>query len=921
MNPAAAQREGAALPVQDPSTSRAVLIAVDDYLPTDDLGPVPGVAENVEQLSALLTDPGLLGLAPEHCTVLRNPPDAATVFDVVYEAAAAATGALILYLAGYTLAAPRHPDLYFALPGSSESRLYRALRYPDVAALVRDTGRAADRIVILDYCYDGETPPTHSTGPAILEAVPGASVLAATAKDAKSWVPSGQRLTAFTGSLIRTAQHGVADAGDALDLAALHHEVGQDLSAHQFPTPRLWPGQGERRVLLLRNTHIQEANGAGSAGHDTANSTANSGATGAGSAAAPGQERSTAEPDPADRTYTDNLPKVPEGQDAALTMAPSALADWTAQLRTSGWGQVADEVLAGVAARGLPPNVALLLVVLRMAGREAEADQAGSVALLRPPDQSAEITLALVQSGYREECGRLLAQAARRPADHIKRLVRALMARGGRPQAALLFAEATGHAPAGAAIEPFADLLSELGAPSEIGPALAEATTHWQEGRVLTLAEELEAGGAERYSYALYARAAQLAAGNWPPDRFAALLHRMSDAGALAEIDTLLGAAEKAVGPFPSLTAYLATDLASAKVPGLAYKLLSHAVPAYSDVELVALSSYLEAGRQRDLAVHAYATAALSRPPSATVGYIDVLRRHREAANADKLILGVLGGRPGYVVGLLEALRAAEREADADHVLTLAAKGPAELAGAVARELWEAGSEQDTARVLDGVASRPLVDIAGSLVALATSGSTAALLDPQLRARSPQEFIDAVSVLRTAKRDEEADLLFAALGRGAPHQMCAAVLALTQAGRHQDAASLLDSFAAQATAIEAVEAMALLAETRQGAQAAGELLITALATRTDPSRVLATLRQVRASDQTDRYLEHLGASMPPADLVVLASNLATRGCDAEADLMLTRAARRDDFMDLRAAFHEAGRHAQAYHLTERRGEF
>ncbi|HEU5353406.1 MAG TPA: hypothetical protein VFU65_03055 [Actinocrinis sp.] len=908
------------MPVQDPSTSRAVLIAVDDYLPTDDLGPVPGVAQNVEQLSALLTDPGLLGLAPEHCTVLRNPPDAATVFDVVYEAAAAATGAFILYLAGYTLAAPRHPDLYFALPGSSESRLYRALRYPDVAALVRDTGRATDRIVILDYCYDGETPPTHSTGPAILEAVPGASVLAATAKDAKSWVPSGQQLTAFTGSLIRTAQHGVADAGDAIDLAALHHEVGQDLSAHQFPTPRLWPGQGERRVVLLRNAHVQQANGAESGDHGPANGPVN-GTAGGNAAGEPDRQRSAPEPDPADRTYTDNLPKVPEGQDAALTMAPSALADWTAQLRTSGWGQVADDVLAGVAARGLPPNVALLLVVLRMAGREAEADQAGSVVLLRPPDQSAEIALALVQSGYREECGRLLAQAARRPADHIKRLVRALLARGGKAQAALLFAEATGHAPAGAAIEPFADVLSELGAPSEVGPALAEATAHWQEGRVLTLAEELEGGGAERYSYALYARAAQLCAGNWPPDRFAALLHRMSDAGAQAEIETLLGAAEKAVGPFPSLTAYLATDLASAKVPALAYKLLSHTVPAYSDVELVALSSYLEAGRQRDLAVHAYATAALSRPPSATVGYIDVLRRHREAANADKLILGVLGGRPGHVIGLLDALRAVEREEDATHVLTLAAKGPADLAGSVARELWEAGSEQDTARVLDGVATRPLVDIAGALVALAASGSTAALLDPQLRSRSPQEFIDAVSVLRTAKRDEEADLLFAALGRGAPHQMCAAVLALTQAGRHQDAASLLDSFAAQAPALEAVEAMALLAETRQGAQAAGELLITALATRTDPSRILGTLRQVRASDQTDRYLEHLGASMPPADLVVLASNLATRGCDAEADLMLTRAARRDDFMELRAAFHEAGRHAQAYHLTERRGEF
>lgn len=883
--------------VQDPGTSRAVLIAVDDYAPGDALGPVPGVAENAEKLSAVLTDPALLGLAPEHCTVLHNPPDAATVFDVVYEAASATTGAFILYLAGYALATPRHSDLYFALPGSSESRLYRALRYPDVAALVRETGRAADRIVILDYCYDGETPPTHSTGPAALEAVPGASVLAATAKDAKSWVPPGQRLTAFTGALIRTAETGIAGAGDGLDLAALHHHVGRDLAAHHFPAPRLWPGQGERRIVLVRNAYTDQPAG---------------GAEGA---------RPSGEPDPSERQYTDALPKLPEGQDAALNMAPAALADWTAQLRTSGWGQVADDVLAGVAARGLPPHVALLLVVLRTAGREAEADQGGAVALLRPPEQIAEIVLSLVRAGHREECGRLLAQAARRSADQVKRLVRALLGHEGRPQAALLFAEATGHAPAGAAIEAFADVLPEFGAPHEVGPVLAEATAHWQEGRVLTLAEELEAGGAERASFALYARAAQLAAGNWPPDRFAALLHRMSDAGAQDEIDALLGAAEKAVGPFPSLTAYLATDLVAAKIPALAYRLLSHTVPTYSDVELVALSSYLEAGRQRDLAVHAYATAALSRPASATVGYMDVLRRHREAANADKLILGVLGGRPSHIVGVLEALRSADREQDAGYVLSLAAQGPADMTGAVARELWEAGDEQDTARLLDGIAGRPLIDIAAALVSLAASGTTAALLDPQLRMRSPQEFIDAVSVLRTAQRDEEADLLFAALGRGAPHQMCAAVVALAQAGRHQDAASLLDSFAAQATALEAVEAMALLAETRQGAQAAGELLITALATRSDPSTILATLRRVRSSEQTDRYLEHLGGSMPPADLVVLASNLATRGCDAEADLILTRAARRGDFMELRAAFHEAGRHAQAYHLTERRGEF
>jgi len=950
------------LPVHDPGSSRAVLIAVDDYPPAAAPGPAsaPGLSDNLERLSALLTDPGLLGLAPEHCVVLRNPPDAATVLDAVYEAATAATGAFVLYVAGFTLSTPRHPDLYFALAGSSESRLYRALRYPDLAALVRDTGQAQDRVVILDYCYDGPTPPTHAAGvggSADLEAVPGACVLAATARDAESWVPAGQPYTAFTGALLRAAENGMPDEGEALELAALHHRAARDLADQGLPAPRMWPAHGERPIPLVRNAQAgaqeQQEDAAESGGQgDAAVGAAVGVGEGSEAQGVPqdleqgrgqggqgrdhGQEQGREQgqsqghrqelgPDQdldLDPDEVNTLPQVPDGQAPALAMAPPDLADWVGKLRATGWPQVADEVLAGVAGHALPSNAALLLVLLRLAGRDAEADRAASVVVQRPPGQCADAVLALVRNGYREECDRLLAEAGARPPEQVNRLLRTLVARGGVPQAALLLAEGTGRAPAGAALEPYAEALGLLGGPRQAGPLLAEATAHWAEGRVLTLAEELEAAGAEAASYPLYGRAAQLAAGNWPPDRFAGLLHRMSDAGAQDEIEALLGAAEKAVGPYPSLTAYLATALATSQVPSLAARLLDHTVPSYSDVELVALASYLEAGRQRVLAVHAYATAALSRPPSATLSYIDVLRRHGEPANADKLVVGVLTGRPAHVVGLLAALRAAGRTADVDRVLTLAAQGPSELAGAVSRELWEAHAEQDAVYVLDGIATRPLVELAGALVALADSGGiSAARLDPHLRDRAPQEFIDAVSVLRTAQREQEAELLFAALSRGGPGQVCAAALALAQAGRGRDASELLEGFAVQAAPAEAVEAMSLLAETRGGAQAAGEVLITALAARPDPGSVLTALRRVRDPVQTDRYLEHLGATMPVSDLVALTSNLALRGCESEADLMLNRAAGRDDFTELRAAFHDAGRHAQAYHLTERRGEF
>jgi hypothetical protein len=950
-----------ALPVRDPGASRAVLVAVDDYPAATAPGPLPtpGPARNAERLRALLTDPARLGLAPEHCTVLRNPPDAAAVLDVVYEAAAEATGAFILYVAGFALATPRHPDLYFALAGSSESRLYRALRYPDLAAVVRDTGKAADRVVLLDYCYDGEVPPIHGAGAggsADLEAVAGACVLAATAPDAAAWVPQGEELTAFTGALVRAVEAGPAEAGDELELAALHHLVGRDLAARGLPAPRLWPAHGERPIALVRNVPEgaetaetaedaapgererateDEVDDAPEASQDPEimytdtdtdadiDTEAAPAAERAYSPAAEPRANSSADP-PADAADDEpnTLPRVPEGQAPALAMTPSDLAEWIARLRASGWPQVADDVLDGAAGHLHPANAGLLAVVLRMAGREAEADRTLAVLGQRPAGQCADALLSLVRAGYREDCERLAAEAGRRPAERVHRLLRALAGRGGAAQAALVLAEATGHAPAGAAVEPYAEALPLLGGPREAGALLAESVAHWPEGRVLTLAEELEEAGYGLTAFPLYARAAALAAGNWPPDRFALLLRRMSEAGAAPEaVDAMLTAAEKAVGPYPSLTAYLATDLVHAKVVHLAVRLLERAVPAYSDVELVALSSYLEAGRQRALAVHAYATAALNRPPSATVGYIDVLRRHGTPAHADELVTGVLAGRPAHVVGLIGALRSAGRTADVDRVLTLATQGPCALAGAVARELAEAGAEQEAGYVLDGIAARPLPELASALAALAESDPAQAVrLDPYLRDRVPQEFIDAVAVLRAAGSDREAEQLFAALGRGGPGQVCAAAITLQQSGRARDAADLLDGFAAQAPAEDAVEAMALLAETRGGAQAAGELLTAALATRPDPALVLAALRRVRDPVQTDRYLEHLGTTLPVADLVVLASNLSMHGCEGEADLMLTRAAGRDDFEELRAAFHDAGRHAQAYHLTERRGE-
>ncbi|MGW7572351.1 caspase family protein [Streptomyces sp. NPDC054765] len=236
----------------DPTRSRAVLIGVDRYRHLADL---PAVGNNVRQLAALLKDPRLWGLPPQHCVVLHNPPSADTVLDAVHEAAAEAADALVVYFAGHGLLSP-DTDLLLALPESNHERLYRTVPYHLLRHELVDTCTAPSRVVVLDCCYSGRALEGHM-GPSVEVAeragVEGTYVMTASSETKLAWSPEGEEFTAFSGELLKAMTDGVPDAPDPLEMGALFRHVRGELVAKGRPVPQQRARNAGHSIALTRN--------------------------------------------------------------------------------------------------------------------------------------------------------------------------------------------------------------------------------------------------------------------------------------------------------------------------------------------------------------------------------------------------------------------------------------------------------------------------------------------------------------------------------------------------------------------------------------------------------------------------------------------------------------------------------------------
>ncbi|MGW8554662.1 caspase, EACC1-associated type [Streptomyces tubercidicus] len=240
----------------DPAASQALLIGVHGY---ESLPALPAVERNLAGLTRAFTDRDLWGLPPSHCTALSQPSSAQDVLDTLNRVAPRATDTLVVYYAGHGLIDPYSEELYLALPGSDQERLYSALPFDWVRRAVLDPRIGArHKVVILDCCYSGRalvggmsgSPQVQVADHALID---GTSLMAASAKTRKALSPPGEEYTAFTGELITALTEGIADGPPLLDMQTLYRHLYTELAAKARPLPQQRNRNTGGLIALARN--------------------------------------------------------------------------------------------------------------------------------------------------------------------------------------------------------------------------------------------------------------------------------------------------------------------------------------------------------------------------------------------------------------------------------------------------------------------------------------------------------------------------------------------------------------------------------------------------------------------------------------------------------------------------------------------
>ncbi|MEV6907389.1 caspase family protein [Amycolatopsis sp. NPDC051071] len=480
----------------DPRKSRAVLVGVSDYTTLERL---PGVENNISTLREAMTDPELWGLPEEHCVALLNPSSPDEVLDAVHRAASEATDALLFYYAGHGLLDNRF-ELYLALPGSDNERLYRAVRYDDIRREVVGTALSCyGKVVLLDCCYSGRALQGGMGGSvddlADQARVDGTYLMTATAETRKALAPPGERYTAFTGALVDKLTRGLPDGPALLDMETLFHHVKADLQARHFPVPQQRSRNDGKAIALVRNRW--------SAGQRAV-------------------ERPTA--------VAWVLPRPPAGFEAFLRRRPGDVYAEVQTLRAHQQHDVADQILAACAALRPDQEVAAIIEVLRRLGATAELRNVWTAAARRPPEEVLRIFDALIDTDLPLDAGELLRAVGAGPVGDAATLAY-LLQEGSRAGAlVVLLDSALDAAQARSSLIDLINALWVAGLREEVDSLIARTATRLPTPAVLALADELRSVGREEAAFGLYAASAEGMASR-PPDVVAQLCHAMAEAG------------------------------------------------------------------------------------------------------------------------------------------------------------------------------------------------------------------------------------------------------------------------------------------------------------------------------------------------------------------------------------------------------
>ncbi|MEV6871687.1 CHAT domain-containing protein [Amycolatopsis sp. NPDC051128] len=243
----------------DPTRSRAVLLGTHHY---DHLEDIPSVADNVERLRQLLTDPTIWGLPEANCTVWLQPDRAESAATMLEDAATAATDTLIFYYAGHGLTASKTLELGLAVVNSRINARHTVLPFEWIRDPVL-ASRATRKVVILDCCYSGRAIGGLAGGEDFAQEaeIEGTYIFTAAAETKKALAPPGERYTAFTGELINVLESGVDDGPPVLNMATVYENVRAALVSKSRPVPQQRNRNTADRIAFARNKAYHRAKG------------------------------------------------------------------------------------------------------------------------------------------------------------------------------------------------------------------------------------------------------------------------------------------------------------------------------------------------------------------------------------------------------------------------------------------------------------------------------------------------------------------------------------------------------------------------------------------------------------------------------------------------------------------------------------
>ncbi|WP_078948603.1 caspase, EACC1-associated type [Streptomyces noursei] len=243
------------------ATSRAVLIGTGAFHDPE-LPDIPAVRANLDGLRRTLTHPVHGAFEPEHCVVVADPKDQATVGAALSQAVRESEDLLLVYYCGHGLL-DEDGLLHFALTGTDTENVSFSAIHLDLVKRMVGGARAKARVLVLDCCFSGQAVSSMAgrRGLALGQLnLTGTYTLTSTTATAPAHAPPGAAHTAFTGSMLRA----LAVPGP-LTLDEVHRHVDKELAGLGLPRPQRRSVGAVGELSLVRGP-IRESEASSTAG-------------------------------------------------------------------------------------------------------------------------------------------------------------------------------------------------------------------------------------------------------------------------------------------------------------------------------------------------------------------------------------------------------------------------------------------------------------------------------------------------------------------------------------------------------------------------------------------------------------------------------------------------------------------------------